>query len=257
MQWCIIISGTSCAATRTATSSPVWFVARGSCTLRLLFLWSFGPNHIPLPTLESSSPFCLLEPSVYTTVTGSSPARVLVLLDGRRLLPSSLGAVKNCHRFRLKDLHEYVGRLAPELNFELGGPLTAASVADFKRLFVRNLQTSLKKLASESDRLPLINARFRRNGPSASTFSMRPYLTATVSEDVRKSFCRLMAGDHPLAVEALRRMPANQKIRSMGGIVSGNYLRDTSSHFAVCAPHQAILSFARHIKPARAVLRRS
>ena len=44
---------------------------------------------------------------------------------------------------------------------------------------------------------------------------------------------------------------------SMGGIVSGNYLRDTSSHFAVCAPHQAILSFARHIKQTGAILRHS
>ena len=38
------------------------------------------------------------------------------------------------------------------------------------------------------------------------------------------------------------------QVKAMGGIVSENYLRDTSSHFAVCAPHQAVLSFARHIK---------
>ena len=44
---------------------------------------------------------------------------------------------------------------------------------------------------------------------------------------------------------------------SMGGIVSGNYLRAASSHFAVCAAHQAILSFARHIKQTRAILRNS
>ena len=41
------------------------------------------------------------------------------------------------------------------------------------------------------------------------------------------------------------------------GIVSGNYLRAASSHFAVCAAHQAILSFARHIKQTRVILRHS
>ena len=71
----------------------------------------------------------------------------------------------------------------------------------------------MKRLALKSDRMPLINALFGRNGPSAATFSIRPYLTTPITEDVRKSFCQLMAGDHPLAVGALRGMPAKQKVQ--------------------------------------------
>ena len=113
----------------------------------------------------------------------------------------------------LKDLHMYLGKIAPKINFELGGPLTVSFVSGIRKRLGRNLQSSLKSLASESERIPLINERFAHNGPSATTLAMRLYLTEDMPQEVRKAITRLVSGDHPLAIEALRRMPAGRKIR--------------------------------------------
>lgn len=68
----------------------------------------------------------------------------------------------------LKDLHKYLGKIAPELNFVLGDSLTATVTTKFKCLFVKNLQASLKELVVDSEPIALIKAHFCRDILDAS-----------------------------------------------------------------------------------------
>ena len=101
--------------------------------------------------------------------------------------------------------------------------------------------------------LNLMIGKLKSNSPTLTKAESKFVKTPAVHEMVSKQPDRNRSGS-----EALQRRTERQLIWfCMGGIVSGNYLRATSSHFAVCAAHQAILSFARHIKQTRVILRHS
>ena len=154
------------------------------------------------------------------------------VLDKRPSLPlaamvESQAMALDGHNSWINDLHLYLSKIAPDLKFELGGPQLTVAHADGSLKKLRNsLNRTLRDSAMEMTRIPLITARFDKRGPSATALAMRPYLMEVGNADDRKAITKLITGDHPLAIETLRRLPSNAAVRREWRVCRFCRLRD-------------------------------
>src|SRR5260221_6146867 len=93
----------------TAAISPTWLDCASPGTRIAWFLWSPGPNHIPLPHLASFFPFFRHAPSVYTVISldlGIGPCARYLLAGASVSLVGSVNTRKHSAR---SSLHVIVG----------------------------------------------------------------------------------------------------------------------------------------------------
>lgn len=172
------------------------------------------PTHSPFSRYISHKfkcpPFCALNlPITYRRVEVALQYLVYVLTE-KPVLPYE--AMHEAHTLAisgssswLSDLHLTVQRLIPTLNIELGGDLTVTHAEKILTKYRDGVQDQLRVMVRQTSRLPLITARLEGQGPAASPTAMRPYLTEDMNPEDRIALTRLICGDHPFAVEALRR----------------------------------------------------
>ncbi|TFY67951.1 hypothetical protein EVJ58_g1310 [Rhodofomes roseus] len=111
----------------------------------------------------------------------------------------------------LGDLRLALSKLTTPVDFDVAAPLTEDGVAGCLEDLRTSLVTDLKQQINGSTRLTILSARKQRD----PALERRVYLAVT-NRGHRLALCRLLASDHPLAVEVLRRhtptVPREQRL---------------------------------------------